>query len=449
MSCSSLLRYLYSLLFSLALPLVLGRLFYRSLRNPAHRQRWTERLGFCPALRGNAPVWIHTVSLGESIAAAPLVKSLLKRCPDRPVLLTTTTLTGSGQTCAMHREAIAAGRVFHCYAPYDLPGAVGRFLDATRPALAIMMETELWPNTLAACHARQIPVLLTNARLSARSARGYHRLGSLTRTMIGQLTAIAAQTQDDADRFAALGAPRERIRVTGTLKYDLKLPEGLAREGAALRAQWLAERPNDSVVIASSLHPGEEEQLSRAWYQVKEQRPDVLLVVVPRHPEAFDAMYDKLGARGWKLARRSLQEPVTPDTDILLADTLGELLLLYATADVVFIGGSLVPRGGHNPLEAAAQGKPLLTGPHVFNFLAVNQALDAAGAQVTVTSCTTLAEQLLRLLGDAAAREQAGQAALQVSRDNRGALARQLTLALQLLGVPADPDQNRLADSAP
>jgi len=436
MSGSSVLRFFYSLLFYLALPFVLGRLFYRGLRASAHWRRWPERFGCCHVPLGERrPVWIHTVSLGESIAAAPLVNSLLDACPDRSLVLTTTTLTGSEQTCKMHRKAIGAGRVFHVYAPYDLPGAAARFLDRVRPALVIIMETELWPNTLAACHRRRIPVLLANARLSMRSARGYRRLGALTRTMLCQLTCIAAQTEEDASRFAALGAPRERLRVTGTLKYDLHLPDALPRQGADLRAQWLSGRAGHQIVIASSLHPGEEDLVSHAWRLVRQYRHDVLLVVVPRHPEAFQPMYEKLSDSGWKLARRSLQEAVTAGTDILLADTMGELLLLYAAADLVFIGGSLVPRGGHNPLEAAAQGKPLLTGPHTFNFEAVNRTLEQAGALVSLGSSEDLAAQVLRLLGDSAARTKACEAALSVSKENRGALARQLGLALELLSL--------------
>ncbi len=339
------------------------------------------------------------------------------------------TPTGSDRVKAIHGDT-----VFHVYAPYDLPGAINRFLDRVRPDLLIIMETELWPNTIAACHRRNIPVMLTNARLSQRSAQGYARLGSLTRRMLQQLSFIAAQGADDAERFIQLGQPRCQTLVTGTLKYDLTIDTTLAEQAKALRAQWLSQRTSTTkIIIAASTHKGEEEQILSAFQKVRLQHTDTLLLLVPRHPERFDDVYTLITNQALSVVRRSNNEAVTSSTDVILGDTMGEMMLLFSASDISFVGGSLVPVGGHNMLEPAAVGLPVLCGPHLFNFVDVADQLKQAHALLVTDNEQALADNLNRLLADDAFSERTGQAGKQVVEQNRGALEKQLTLAASLL----------------
>ncbi|MTI15075.1 lipid IV(A) 3-deoxy-D-manno-octulosonic acid transferase [Sansalvadorimonas verongulae] len=427
-------RFVYTLIFYLALPLVVLRLLYRAWRAPAYARRWHERFGLSlppfPASKSSGKaIWVHTVSVGESIAAAPLVKRLIAMYPKHQVVVTTMTPTGSEQVRKLYGDT-----VYHVYAPYDLPGAISRFLNHIKPELAVVMETELWPNTIAACHNRNIPVLLTNARLSERSARGYGRLGSLTRNMLQKLSFIAAQSEDDARRFTELGFPRARMQVTGTLKYDLVISDVLKQEGQTLREQWLTGRSQQArIFIAASTHPGEDEQILEAFKEIRRTLPDILLVLVPRHLERFDPVYGLLKNEGWQVSRRSTNDTVTPDTDVLLGDTMGELLRMYATADLAFVGGSLVEHGGHNPLEPAALGLPIVSGPHVFNFTEVTATMENAGALTTVHSSSELARHAQMIFTNEQAAQKAGSNALGVMNKNRGALDRQLMLAQALI----------------
>lgn len=418
------MRVLYSLLLYLLTPLILLRLYWRGRKAPGYRQRWAERFGRIPAPPGPC-LWVHAVSLGETRAALPLIRALLERHPDSPLLVTTTTPTGSRQV----REALG-GRVHHVYAPYDLPGAVARFLDRTRPRLALIMETELWPNLFAACRRRGVPVVVANARLSERSARGYRRLGRLSRRLLARTTVIAAQAEADARRFRELGAPR--VTVTGNLKYDLALPDGLPEQGRALRRQLGRERP---VWIAASTHQGEDESVLDAFTRLRQARPRALLVLVPRHPERFDAVAELCRRRGWTVARRSRGEPCTPATAVYLGDTLGELLLLFAAADLAFVGGSLVPVGGHNVLEPAALGLPVLFGPQMFNFTEAGRRLLEAGAARQVAGATELAAAAAELLADAERRAAMGRAGRAVVEANRGALAALLAVVEEVLAA--------------
>ena len=428
-------RSLYTLTFYLALPLIVLRLLYRAWKSPAYAQRWNERFGLFKAPVGSQQsIWLHTVSVGESIAAAPLVRKLLTTLPDHRIVITTMTPTGSEQVQKLYADEIQSGRVFHVYVPYDLPDAISRFLKRTRPELAIFMETELWPNTVAACHKRGIPTLLTNARLSARSAKGYARFGSLTRTMLQQLSFVAAQTDDDAKRFIALGFPEDRLQVTGTLKYDITVSQELKANVSALRQEWLTGRSEQArILIAASTHKGEDEQILEAFRQLRKTLPELLLILVPRHPERFQSVHELLERQGWKSVKRSSGENITPETDVLLGDTMGELMLLYGTTDVAFVGGSLVEHGGHNPLEPAALDIPVLSGPHVFNFTDVNKKLEKAGALLTVNNSADLHQQAETLLTDNRAWDTASQATKRVMDANRGALGRQLALAVRLM----------------
>ncbi|MCL7461853.1 lipid IV(A) 3-deoxy-D-manno-octulosonic acid transferase [Pseudomonas sp. NW5] len=419
-------RTLYSLLLHLALPFILLRLWRRGRQTPAYRQRIAERL----ALRLPAPpaggIWLHAVSLGESIAAAPLIRALLSRYPQQVVTVTNMTPTGSARIASLFAAEIAAGRLQQGYLPYDLPWAAARFLDRVQPRLAIIMETELWPNFVAACRARAIAVVLANARLSEKSARGYARFARLTRPMLASLTLIAVQTEAEAERFRRLGARPSAVQVTGSIKFDLQVDAELLPKARALRRTWqAATRP---VWIAASTHAGEDEIILAAHRQLLATQPAALLILVPRHPERFAAVHDLCLREGFSCVRRSLNEAPDAATQVLLGDTLGELLFLYALADLAFVGGSLVANGGHNLLEPAALGRPVLSGPHWFNFLEIAAQLEAAGALCSVHDADSLAATLQDLLAKPERRAAMGVAALGVLQANQGALARLLAL---------------------
>ena len=412
-------RTLYTLLFHLGLPLVALRLAWRAWRAPAYALRIGERfaLGLPPLKPGG--IWVHAVSVGESIAAAPMVRELMARHPDLPITLTCMTPTGSERI-----QALFGNRVQHCYLPYDLPWAASRFLDRVRPKLAVIMETELWPNHIHQCARRRIPVVLANARLSARSARGYARFAKLTAPMLAELDWIAVQTEAEAERFRQLGARPECVGVTGSIKYDLTIDPALPARAAELRAAWGASgRP---VWIAASTHAGEDEIILAAHRAVLARRPDALLILVPRHPERFTSVYELSRQSGFASQRRSSGESVAAQTQVLVGDTMGELLFLYALADSAFVGGSLVPNGGHNLLEPAALGKPVLSGPHLFNFLETAAQLRDAGALLEVDGAEALARDVEGLWADAARAAAMRDAGLGVLRANQGALERLL-----------------------
>ncbi|CAM3669265.1 3-deoxy-D-manno-octulosonic acid transferase [Pseudomonas reidholzensis] len=413
-------RTLYTLLFHLGLPLVALRLFLRGRKAPAYRQRIAERFACkLPAMR-HGGIWVHAVSVGESIAAAPMVRALLKAYPELPITLTCMTPTGSERIKALFADE---PRVQHCYLPYDLPWAAGRFLDHVRPRLGIIMETELWPNHIHQCAKRGIPVALANARLSARSARGYGRFARLTRPMLAEMSLVAVQTEVEAERFRSLGAREACVQVTGSIKFDLKIDAQLLPRARELRGQWQAERR--PVWIAASTHEGEDALVLQAHRQLLEVHGDALLILVPRHPERFDAV-QALCAEQFATVRRSTGQAVSTETRVLLGDTMGELLFLYALADIAFVGGSLVPTGGHNPLEPAALALPVIMGPHVFNFLEISAMLREAGALQSVDDAEGLAlavQRLIELPQDARRVGEAGRAVMQA---NQGALQRLL-----------------------
>ena len=414
-------RTLYTVLFYLGLPLVAIRLWLRSRKAPAYAKRVGERFSLgLPAMKPGG-IWVHAVSVGESIAAAPMIRALLQRYPALPITVTCMTPTGSERIHALFANE---PRIQHCYLPYDLPCAAARFLDRVRPTLAVIMETELWPNHIHQCAKRGIPVALANARLSERSAKGYGRFGKLTQPMLAEMSLFAVQTEAEAQRFRDLGARAETVEVTGSIKFDLTIDPQLLQRATELRGQWQAQdRP---VWIAASTHDGEDEVVLAAHRQLLDSHPDALLILVPRHPERFNAVFELCRQQGFATLRRSSGEPVTADTSVLLGDTMGELLFLYALADSAFVGGSLVPNGGHNLLEPAALAKPVLSGPHLFNFLEIAAQLRSAGALQEVEDAEGLALAVQRLFELPRDAQRMADAGLKVMRTNQGALQRLL-----------------------
>ena len=412
------MRLVYSLLWYLLLPALLFRLWWRGRREPAYRSRWQERLalGLAPhACQGS--IWVHAVSVGETLAAEGLIESLLRQHPDMPLVLTTTSYAASRQV-----QQRFADRVIHVYCPWDTPDALRRFFDAFQPRLLLLMETELWPNMIALAELRAVPVVLVNGRLSARTFAGYRRVPALTAPMLARVSRLLVQSDADAQRFLRLGAPSAAVEVTGSIKFDTDL-SAVRPAAGHLRTSW-SGRP---VWIAASTHRGEDEQVLAAHHRIRRSYPDALLILVPRHPERFGRVATLVGESGLSVARRSLGEPVTAQTDVYLGDTMGELLALFGACDVAFVGGSLVPAGGHNLLEPAAWGLPVVTGPRLENFERIAALLTQAGALSRVCDASDLAQVVLTLLGDAALRQRQGAAAAGVVAANTGALARTLT----------------------
>jgi len=408
------LRKFYTLLLYLLVPLVILRLAWRSIRAPDYRRRWPERFGTIEPALGERVIWLHAVSVGEVQAAEPVVQTLLEQRPDYSLLITTVTPTGSA-----HVTALFGDDVVHVYAPYDLPGAVSRFLDRVRPELAIVLETELWPNLFHACQQRAIPLLLINARLSERSEAGYRRVRGLAEQTLSSVNEIAAQSELDAGRFINIGANADTITVTGNLKFEQRVPPSLRERAEVLRRDWGVGR---AVWVAGSTHEGEDELLLDVFRQLRKRFSDCLLVLVPRHPERFDTVAALSRGRNYNTLLRSEGVPCTPATEVFVGDSMGELPLFYAAADVAFVGGSLVHHGGHNMLEPAALGVPVVSGPHVFNFVEICELLQQAGACVKVEDVEGLSDTLSLWLEDANERHRVGQRGKDTVEKNRGAL---------------------------
>lgn len=417
------MQFLYTWLLRLALPIILLRLWWRGRSLPAYRRRWRERLGKVPARASHKPlIWVHSVSVGETLAAVPVIETLAARHQDWQWLVTTTTPTGSERVQAALAEKLG-GRLLHYYLPYDLPECLKPFLDSLRPKLLIIIETELWPNLLRLCKKREIPVLLANARLSEKSAQGYGRFATLTQNMLNRLSRVVAQYPADAERFVRLGLPPERLLTSGNIKFDLTIDLGLSSEAQAIGHQWRggSDRP---VWLAASTHEGEDELVLEAFSRLREQFPDLLLVLVPRHPQRFDSVARLCRERGLHCRRRSDGGYVDASEQVLLGDTMGELLRFYGASDVAFVGGSLVPVGGHNMIEPAAWAVPIVCGPHLHNFSTVAELLRDAGALRVVESPEQMAEAVAEWLEDADKRREDGAAGRLVAEANTGALGR-------------------------
>lgn len=363
------LRIPYSILLFLASPFLLYSLYKKKEGKPAFGARWKEHFGITPPLKtANRPIWIHAVSVGEAIAATPIIKALKKQNPEQPILVTTTTSTGAEQIEKLGEL------VEHRYMPIDFCFAVRGFLKATKPEKMLIMETELWPNTLHTVAKFGIPISVLNARLSEKSYLGYKKIQPIFNLLGKHLTHVCCQYQDDADRFIALGIDKERVHVTGSVKFDIEITDEVVKSGKQLRLELGSNR---SVWIAASTHKGEDEQVLAAHQELLKTIPDALLILVPRHPERFNSIFDLCESSGLNTIKRTSHQPMTSDVQVYLGDTMGEMLVLIGAADVCFMGGSLLGDkvGGHNVLEPIALGIPVITGPSYFNFTHIVEKL--------------------------------------------------------------------------
>jgi len=432
-------RFVYVLFAYLLAPVVCGVMLWRGVRDRSYWRNFGERFGFGPGPDAAGSIWVHAVSVGEVQAAASLVTALRERYPDLPLVVTTVTPTGAQRARELFRQGVLVR-----YVPYDLPGSVRRFFDRVRPRVAIILETELWPTLYHECGKRRVPLVLASARISPRSVGRYRRLAGLFRETLSHGIVIAAQSDGDAERFRSIGANPGKTHVTGNIKFDFTLPEDIVPRGADLRARYAGDRP---VWVAGSTHEGEEDIVIEAHRAVRAAGHDALLVLVPRHPNRFASVADRLQSQGVQFMRRTadIGRESGPESgnggrrqpggaagaargDVLLVDTLGELLAFYAASDVAFVAGSLVPIGGHNLLEPVAVGVPVLTGPHVFNAEDIAQLLVDEGVALMVRDADDLAATVAALLADAARRRRIADAGLEVLARNRGALARLLLL---------------------
>ena len=418
------MRFVYIVIAYLLAPVVLGTMALRGFRDRSHWEGFSQRLGLGGEIRGRS-IWVHAVSVGEVQASAPLVNALLAKYPQVPLVVTTGTATGRARARALFRE-----RVDVRYVPIDLPGAVRRFFQRVNPMLAVILETEIWPNLYHRCGRLEIPLVMASARISPRSVKSYRRLVGLFRQALSHGIFIAAQSEQDAERFRSIGASSERTHVVGNIKFDFSLPPNIESQGAQLRRLLGMDRP---VWVAGSTHAREEDVLIAAHRLLRARYAQALLVMVPRHPPRFGEVADSLRAQGMNFVTRSSGAATAGDTEIFLVDTLGELLSFYAAADVAFVGGTLVPIGGHNLLEPASLGLPVLAGPNNFNSADIARLLVEGGAVRIVNDAPTLAATIGDLLADPAARTSMGANGRKAIEANRGAVKRLMEFLEPLL----------------
>ncbi|NOR36944.1 MAG: 3-deoxy-D-manno-octulosonic acid transferase [Woeseiaceae bacterium] len=423
------MRVLYNLLTYLLQIPVAAYLLVRALLNASYRDRFGQRFGVgFPQL--DKCIWIHAVSVGEVQAAVPLIRAIGKRFPNHNMLITTVTPTGAARV-----EANFGNTVSHCYIPFEMPVAVDRFFASVKPELALIMETEIWPNLYQGCGLREIPLVLVSARISPNSVDKYRRFLPLFRETLSHGIIIAAQSETDAERFRSLGASPVRTWVTGNIKFDIELPSDLAERGTEFRQQYFGDRP---VWIAASTHDQEEQDVLSAHRTLLESYPDLLLVLVPRHPERFATVADMIDKAGFETVARTEEQPCPAEASVFLGDTMGEVPLFYAASDIAFVGGSLVPIGGHNLLEPAALGLPLISGPHVYNAQDISDMFIDLGACRIVNDAAQLVVAVDNLLANPDEASTQGGKGLSIVQRNRGALARLLTLLEPLIGENQD-----------
>lgn len=424
------MRFLYNLLtYFLLLPYA-AYWFVRALLNPVYRHKISQRFGAAyPNL--DRCIWIHAVSVGEVVAAAPLVRSLRRLYPELPLLVTTVTPTGAARVASLFGDD-----VHHAYIPFEMPPAINGFFRSVNPLVALVMETEIWPNLYHGCGVREIPLVLVSARISPKSVDSYRKLLPLFKETLSHGIVIAAQSKADAERFISLGASSARTRVTGNIKFDIELPEDLAERGGELRTRLFPDRP---VWIAASTHDKEEKQILDAHRGLLDKYPDLLLILVPRHPNRFSTVRDYVGKRGFSSVARTEQIACRPDTQVFFGDTMGEVTLFYAASDIAFVGGSLVPIGGHNLLEPAALGVPTLIGPYVFNTQEIADSFSRQSACRIVADADELAANVDELLSNPEAARELGTNGLNILNRNRGALKRLLEVIDPLVASRQSP----------
>jgi 3-deoxy-D-manno-octulosonic-acid transferase len=415
---------LYTALLTCTLPYWLLRLKRRAKTLPAYNERWSERFGHYDQapFASQKPlhdqtIWLHTVSVGEFLAARPLINKLLEDSNHFPLVITTTTPSGSQQVVKTYGD-----KVQHVYIPFDLPWMLKRFIKHFNPKLCLIMETELWPNLIGILKAKHIPSVLINARLSEKSATNYKKIKKTARVMMQNIITIIAQNKEDGQRFLDLGLRPDQLVVAGNIKFDMNLPDHLEDDALSM-AQHLNKQQRKTFVVAST-HEGEEKLILKAFEIIKKSNPEVFLILVPRHPDRFDQVFSLCESAGFKVGRRSQQSPLDHDCDIVIGDSMGELMVYYAIADVTFVGGSLMPIGGHNLIEPAMLSLPILTGPHLHNFVELKNLMLAADAIIICENEQMVAQKVLELLDHDAQAKALGERAKAVAQNNRGALQR-------------------------
>lgn len=392
------------------------RLLWRGIKAPAYRCRWRERFALYNIKFPQGVIWFHAVSVGEAEALFPLIRQIQKQHPEAKLLITTTTPTGSARVKAVMQEAVA-----HVYLPYDVPDAVNRFMRCFKPKLAVIMETEIWPNHFVYCGKNDIPLYIINARLSEKSSRGYQKIPSLVHPALAATTLIATQTQDDAERFIKIGADREKVKTLGNIKFDVEIPQTTIAQGLQIKADLFRGR---FVWMIASTHKDEEAIFLEIYKEIKQKIPELLLVIVPRHPERFADVKKQCEQFQLAVVMRTAGGNVFKATDVYLADTMGELKMLYAASDVAFVGGSMVPRGGHNILEAAAVGVPVMFGPYMVNFKEIARGVLSQNAAIQCQNKDELVNSILALYEQPVYRNALAEKGMEFIRQNQGAIAR-------------------------
>jgi 3-deoxy-D-manno-octulosonic-acid transferase len=410
------MRALYSCLFYLLIPFILVRLIWRSIKAPAYRHRWGERFGFYNRKFPSNVIWFHAVSVGEAESLFPLVRSIQRQYPDAKLLITTTTPTGSARVKAVMQDSVE-----HVYLPYDVPCAVNRFMQSFKPRMAVIMETEIWPNLFARCGSYGIPLYIINARLSEKSATGYQKIPALVFPALAQVKLIAAQTKDDASRFVAIGAKADAVSTFGNIKFDVEVSNDIIEQGLRSKADLFGDR---FVWLIASTHKDEEAIFFEIYKKIKPEIPGLLLIIVPRHPERFGEVKKLCEQHQLAVVTRTSGLVCYPSIDVYLADTMGELKMLYAASDVAFIGGSMVPVGGHNILEALAVGTPVLFGPHMANFKEIAQGVLRRDAAMQCQNKDEIISAIAKLYADIGYRSLLSEKGRAFVRQNQGAIVR-------------------------
>ncbi len=410
------MRVFYSCLFYLLIPFILLRLLWRGIKAPAYRCRWRERFALYNIKFPQGVIWFHAVSVGEAEALFPLIRKIQKQHPDAKLLITTTTPTGSARVKTVMQETVA-----HVYLPYDIPDAVNRFMRCFKPKLAVIMETEIWPNLFVYCGKNDIALYIINARLSEKSSRGYQKIPSLVHPALAAINLIATQTQDDAERFIAIGADNEKVLTLGNIKFDVEIPQTTIAQGLQIKADLFRGR---FVWMIASTHKDEEAIFLEIYKEIKQKIPELLLVIVPRHPERFADVKKQCEQFQLAVVMRTAGDRVFTETDVYLVDTMGELKMLYAASDVAFVGGSMVPRGGHNILEAAAVGVPVMFGPYMVNFKEIARGVLSHKAAIQCQNKDELINSIVALYEQPVYRNALAEKGMEFVRQNQGAIAR-------------------------